>query len=275
MSFKKTLNTILDNSPKKNAWLVARKLFPQKFRGPFDHLEKIPRYTEAEVEILGKKIKIADVPSFLFMNNEIFRDGVYKFKAKNSRPYIIDCGANIGLSVIYFKNLYPEAEIIGFEPDPKIFSLLENNIKSFGFNNVKLLQKAILDKEAEADFLSEGADGGRLANQNEKNNTLKIKTARLRDYLDRPVDFLKIDVEGAETAVLQDCSDLLLNIQNLFVEYHSFADKPQELVKLLAILEKAGFRYYIQSWLNPIQPFCNKVTYAGFDMQLNIFACRF
>jgi len=275
MKLKKYFNTILNSSPKHTAWLVARKLWPQKFRGAFDNLEKLPRYTEAEVSILGKKIKIADAPSFLFMYDEIFRNEIYKFKTEAEKPFIIDCGANIGLSVIYCKNLFPSAEIIGFEPDPKIFAILENNIKSFGYDNIKLEQKAVYSEETEINFYSEGADGGRMAEKTD-DKIIKVKTARLRDYLNRPVDFLKIDIEGAETDVIKDCADLLPNVKNLFVEYHSFADKKQELTQLLSALENAGLRYYVQDiGVKSAHPFYKKDVYAGFDMQLNIFACRF
>ena len=59
------------------------------------------------------------------------------------KPFIIDCGANIGLSVIYLKNLYPDAEIVAFEPDEQNFQLLQKNIASFGFKNVEARKEAV------------------------------------------------------------------------------------------------------------------------------------
>ena len=47
----------------------------------------------------------------------------------NKGSYVIDCGANIGMSITYFKRLYPKSKIIGFEPDPKIFETLKKNIR--------------------------------------------------------------------------------------------------------------------------------------------------
>ena len=267
---------MLNSAPKQTFLLCAKKLFPKYFQEPFDSLKKIPRYTTAKTVLLGKNIEIADVPSFFSMYREIFKKEVYKFKTEAKKPYIIDCGANIGLSVIYFKKLYPEAEIIGFEPDEKIFDMMKNNLKSFGFNNVQIIQKALWDKEGETVFSSDGADAGRLANKNEVANPAKVMTMSLRSYLGKPVDFLKIDIEGAETIVIEDCADLLINVKNLFVEYHSFDDKEQKLDILLGILKKAGFRYYIYNFGNlSHHPFEEKKTYMGMDMQLNIYACRF
>ena len=267
---------MLNNAPKQTYLLCAKKLFPKYFQEPFDNLKKIPRYTAAKTVLLNKNIEIADAPSFFSMYSEIFEKEVYKFKTETEKPYIIDCGANIGLSIIYFKKLHPEAEIIGFEPDKRIFDMLKNNIKSFDLNNVQLIQKALWNKAGETTFSSEGADAGRLADKSGTTNTATTATTSLRNYLGRPVDFLKIDIEGAETVVMEDCADLLINVQNLFVEYHSFGDKEQKLDILLSILKKAGFRYYIYNFgALTHHPFEEKKTYLGMDMQLNIYACRF
>ena len=276
MKLRNYFNIMLNSAPKQTYLLCAKKLFPKYFEGPFDNLKKIPRYTAAKTVLLDKNIEIADAPSFFSMYNEIFKKEVYKFKTENKNPYIIDCGANIGLSVIYFKKLYPEAEIIGFEPDKKIFYILKNNIKSFCLNNIQIIQKALWNKEGEMIFSSEGADAGRLADESKTANPKSVITTSLRSYLGRPVDFLKIDIEGAETVVIEDCADLLINVKNLFVEYHSFDGKEQKLDILLSILKKSGFRYYIYNFGNlSHHPFEEKKTYLGMDMQLNIYACRF
>ena len=105
----------------------------------------------------------------------------------------------------------------------------------------------------------------------DKADFFEIMAVEKNDY-----DFLKIDIEGAETVVIEDCADLLINVNNLFVEYHSFDGKEQKLDILLSILKKSGFRYYIYNFGNlSHHPFEEKKTYLGMDMQLNIYACRF
>jgi hypothetical protein len=102
----------------------------------------------------------------------------------------------------------------------------------------------------------------------------KVQAVRLRPHLaGKPVDLLKIDIEGAETLVLKDCADLLSNVERLFVEYHSFGDRPQTLHEVLAILSDAGFRVYVSS-AGSAQPFVRRESYLGMDMQLNIFAMK-
>ncbi len=80
---------------------------------------------------MNNPIKITDTFWYLHGLNEIFVEEVYRFQSDTNTPLIIDCGSNIGLSIIYFKRLFPEAKIIGFEPDNEIFKILENNINQF------------------------------------------------------------------------------------------------------------------------------------------------
>ncbi|OAQ38680.1 hypothetical protein A5893_14445 [Pedobacter psychrophilus] len=246
-----------------------------QYQEELKRLKLIPRYTIGESNLLHKTISFIDSASLLFIQDELFNKEIYKFKADNSNPYIIDAGANIGLSVIYFKMLYTEAEIVAFEPDNKVFKALKTNVETFSLSNVTLIKKALWNTETTLKFYSEGADGGRIAIENENEKLVEIETTSLRGYLQRKVDLLKIDIEGAETIVLQDCEDLLHNVKNLFVEYHSFTDQNQSLDKLLNILKNAGFRYQIQHiGLFSPHPFINITKHSGMDLQLNIFAYK-
>lgn len=241
----------------------------------FEQIRRLPRFRPAELTLFSNKFKINDTASFLFQYGEIFTSEIYKFKAQNQHPYIIDCGANIGLSVIYFKRLYPQASVIAFEPDPVIFNTLSYNINSFGLRHVTLINKALWSKIASWPFFSEGSDGGRIARRGDSGNIVHVKTEKLNKYLTKPVDFLKIDIEGAETKVLEGCQNLLLNVKNLFVEYHSFLSEPQTLDILLKILHRFSFRYYISNiGIKTPYPYLKKNTWSGMDNQLNIFATR-
>jgi len=78
---------------------------------------------------LGKPFEIVDGLSFVLMYRDIFEQHSYRFRTNEQKPYIIDGGANVGLSVLYFKELYPRSQIVAFEPDDDIFSVLERNIE--------------------------------------------------------------------------------------------------------------------------------------------------
>ena len=237
-------------------------------------LKNKSRYTPTSVRLLGKKIDLVDAASFLFMYKEIFEQQIYKFKAKDTEPTIIDGGANIGLSILYFKQLYPDSHIVAFEPDSKVFKVLADNVSKCNVSNVELVEKALWSSETVLEFMSEGADGGRVTQTESGFEKYRVSTIRLRDYLKQPVDFLKLDIEGAETEVLKDCEDLLTNVNNLFIEYHSFVSQPQTINVVFNILSKANFRLHIHQVRPTPQPFYYRPVCLEMDMILNIFAFR-
>ena len=202
----------------------------------------------------------------------VFIEEIYRQKFDREYPYIIDCGANIGLSIIYMKKLYPNSKIVAFEPDETNFHYLDKNVKSFGLSNVTIFKEAIWSENTYLNFQSEGSLASRIGNENDK--TIKVKATRLRDLLDLPVDFLKLDIEGAEYMVLMDIRDKLHFVKNLFIEYHGTFDQNHELNEILQMLTADGFRFYIKQALDtyPI-PFVRK-NVEGFDVQLNIFCFR-
>ncbi len=236
-------------------------------------LESVPRYQPSVTTIFGPPFEIADSASFLSTFQQLFKEQIYRFDSTTAEPLILDCGANIGLSVLYFKRLYPKSRIIAFEADEAIFHILSRNVKNFGFEDVQLINRAVWSSLTQLDFTSDGADGGRLSVAGDKTGHL-VPTVRLRDYLDRRVDFLKLDIEGAETEVLRDCAEQLVNVGAVFVEYHSFDNQPQTLHVITEVLTRAGFRLHIQAPMSAPQPFVRCNPEMGMDMQLNIFAFR-
>lgn len=254
---------------------IIRKNFDTEFR-ELNRISKIKRFQKHTTTLFKEKFEYVDSASFLFIYGEVFTRKIYKFITENKKPYIIDCGANIGLSVLFFKEYYPDCEIIAFEPDPFIYKVLKKNVDSLKIQNIGLVNKALWDKETTLDFSSDGADGGRIESfiGNEV-NCIKIPTVSLRSYLERSVDFLKIDIEGAEVVVLKNIKDLLKNVRNIFIEYHSFQNETQSLNEILEILSENNFRYYIEHiGVSSEHPFERVTISHSMDNQLNIFAYK-
>ena len=232
------------------------------------------RYTQGTVKIDSMEISYVDSASLISSYKDIFFRQIYRFKAINHEPFIIDCGANVGLVELYFNRLYPAAKIIAFEPDRKIFQCLNKNIRENKLSNVIAENKAVWHSRMEMDFSPDNADGGRLIESPDKSSK-KVETVVLEDYCDRKVDFLKVDIEGAEWEVLSHSKRCLKNIENLFVEYHSTVNSQQLLPELLALLKDAGFRLNIQSRSSSVfKPFIETAPYCGFDMHLDIFCTK-
>ena len=208
---------------------------------------------------------------------ELFEDEIYRFTADTSTPLIIDCGANIGLSVVYFKSLYPQSTIIAYEPDVANIELLGKNIQANHFENVTIKKEAIWTKNEKLYFKSIGSQGSQIASDGlQKHDTVEVNAIRLAEVLEATaVDFLKIDIEGAEYEVMKDCASSLSNVKNIFVEYHGKVSETQKLTAILNILQDNGFSVYIKMAADPLgHPFVLKQTGGSFDVQLNIFGYK-
>lgn len=206
---------------------------------------------------------------------EIFEKNIYEFKTNSFKPVIIDCGANMGLSVLYFSKKHPNAEIIAFEPDETVLPFLEKNIQSQEIKNVKLYKKAVWTEEKELEFFTDNGLGGRVGIKYKNQTSKKIKSLRLRDFLNQPIVMLKIDIEGAEYNVIKDCEDKLYNVQHIFLEYHSFYDEEQHLQCILSIFKRQGFRYHLVQSFSRRKPFVeNRLLCEKYDMAINVFAYK-
>jgi FkbM family methyltransferase len=233
------------------------------------------RYKPKKIAFLQFKFDVPDALSFIWQFKEIFVEEYYRFETISIEPVIYDCGANVGTSCAFFQYHYPNSRILAFEPNPKIAEYLKRNIKNNSLKNIEVIEKAVWINNDGIEFGLEDADGSSI--HLEKNKT-KVKSVRLKDYLEKEevVDILKMDIEGAEVEVLNDCKDSLTSVKNIFVEFHSYGDKPQRLSEVIEVLESAGFRYFILQPENRSRPFINRINKFNpeMDLQLNIFAYR-
>lgn len=242
-------------------------------RHELERVRKLPRYTPGRTMFLGRPLEYLDSSSYYFLHEEIFKEEVYDFHASNSSPRIIDGGSNIGLSVIYFKKKFPAARISAFEADPKIAGVLKRNLLSQGITDVDVRAEALWSCDTELFFESEGSDGGKLVESREC--SIRVPAVGISSLLCETIDFLKLDIEGAEIEVLQSCRDSLKNVHLAFIEYHSIANETQKLPELLHLLREAGFRCFITApSVFSRKPFLKTDTYGGYDMVLNIHCIR-
>ena len=203
-------------------------------------------------QLREQKIQFVDRHALWTLINEIILCEEYYFESDNSTPFIIDAGANFGLSSIYFKQLYPEATVLSFEPVPYLHELIEQNIANNDIKDVTVLKKALSESAGECKlFVSE--EYSMAASLTDRRRKFKdnlheitVETAPLSAYIDREVDFLKLDIEGSEGAVLLELGDKLTQVKQMCVEWHiTNADGAVRLDDVLALLSKHGFIYQI------------------------------
>ncbi len=198
-------------------------------------------------------VHINDGPNYYTLYKDIFVKRIYHFQAERPSPFILDCGSNIGMSILYFKHIYPQSRVIGFEPDPAIFPYLQENIACNHLGNVRLIQSAVTGREGQLAFYSDGKYGSCLAEHGlriapEGWTEYKVPCVRLRDYLTEPVDFLKMNIEGAEWDVLADSEDRLRQVREMVIEYHHQPGLPRTLHSILELLHRHGFEYLVNDF---------------------------
>lgn len=199
------------------------------------------------VKYLNYRIRITDGLNFYVQCKDEFVQRIYHFEAERPDPLIIDGGSNIGMSILYFKSIYPAARIVGFEPDPDIFRLLEENVSGNKLEHVTLVNAGLGGESGTTTFIKDDKAGGQFG---QAENSITVKVERLSKWLSEPVDFLKLNIEGEELPVLTEAvaSGKLDNVRELALEYHGWANGQQRLGDILNLLDQAGYRYLIHDF---------------------------
>ncbi len=211
------------------------------------------RFRINKEKLFNFKLNFTDYSSFLFLFEEIFVRNEYHFETKRENPLIIDCGSNIGVSLLFFKRVYPKSEIMCFEPSKKLFKILKRNIEINKLENVCALNKAVADFESKTKlYCGENVHAFSLDEDRSSHVEFceEVDVICLSKYVKKKVDLLKLDVEGSENRVLRDLSKnkKLQFISELIIEYHHFSEKEDnKLSEILKILECSSFKYNLRA----------------------------
>lgn len=202
------------------------------------------------VSINGKPFRILDWRGFWIPFQEIFLNKDYDIVVESEKPFFIDAGANIGLATLYLKCKHPSAEVICFEPSKNIRKLLECNIETQNLSNVRIMPCALSSKNGTFEFTVPEQDSlaGSLRSiiEPQEINKEVVEVKRLSPFIDKQCDFIKLDIEGAEYAVLNDIKKKLNIVNNIFIEYHGEANATSnDLVNITSILVKHGFKFHV------------------------------
>ena len=169
-----------------------------------------------------KAIYYPDVPFSSLMlphiYQEIFFDRIYRGVKKDG--VMLDIGANIGEVTRFFQ---PAAKkIYAVEPSPLEFEALKENKEYNGWDNVEVFNLAISNKNGEMGFSV--TDGNRTGSHLAPDGTTRVQTKTLSTFLQENsiehVDFLKLDVEGAERGIFMADDFPADKIDSILVEFH-------------------------------------------------------
>ncbi len=202
------------------------------------------------------------------MLSELYAKKYYLFSTTKKSPVIFDVGALIGETALFFKDQYPGAKITAFEPSPRSFKLLKKNVSQNNIKNIRLINAAVAGKSGKMDFYIDRdpnnpwgrGDTLKKTNLLSSQTAIRVPAVRLSKYIKSEIDLLKLDIEGAETEVIQEIEPKLKYIRNLILEFHYSIYTPENSFQtIMTILKKHGFtlKVYLSRWVLPnlfVQP---------------------
>lgn len=162
--------------------------------------------------------------------SQVLVDGQYSCVADLEDPkLIIDCGANVGYSTLYFLNKYPNAHVIAVEPDLENFKLCEKNLTPYA-ERVSLVRSGIWSHPTGLIIFQEKSEErnewGIQVKEVQGTQKPDIHATDIYSLLKSSkftsIDLLKIDIEGAEAIIFsQNYENWLRQVKNIVIELHN------------------------------------------------------
>ena len=175
------------------------------------------RETGDRVELRGGT---TDIRCFL----KIFVEREYSSPFQISPRFIVDAGANIGLSSLYFAATYPEATIFALEPETDNFLLLQRNCAHI--DQIKPLHGALWSTPGSVS-LTDALDGQPWTfsiERKDKPILESVEAFTIQQLLELApeghIDILKLDIEGSEKELFSKNTDWLGCVSVMAIELH-------------------------------------------------------
>lgn len=143
---------------------------------------------------------------------------------------IVDIGANVGATAVYFRAAYPAARIYCYEPSPENFVWLSANTRALA--GVEAYPYGLLDRDTECELYSgesQCAQHSIIPNAGTSSRSEKVRLRNAADEMQErgisEISLLKIDTEGCELPILRSMLPVVRRIDSIAIEYHSEEDR--------------------------------------------------
>jgi FkbM family methyltransferase len=141
-----------------------------------------------------------------------------------ANPLILDLGANIGLSALYFAKNWPKATIVGVEPDERNYELFRRNVSAR--NNIVAIHGAVASKRGRARIVNPGVPEWGYRTEIADANSGGLAAMPVTDLLERhracEPFICKIDIEGAEHELFSCNTEWVARFPILIIELHDW-----------------------------------------------------
>jgi len=156
------------------------------------------------------------------------------------------------LATLYFKSIYPKAKITAFEPMPDNAHYFLKNVQTNALTGVKLVQTALGNtkrgENTTTTFYTSGEGEPSWGNSTVRENVhsestrkIQVPVTNLSKYITKKIDFLKMDIEGAEVEVLEEVGANIKKVGELVIEVHNQLGVSKELNFVSKFLSQYGF----------------------------------
>lgn len=192
------------------------------------------------LRIKGRAFPIRMRISDIFVVGEILHEQQYRLESRlPDDATIVDLGANIGISVVWFLAQCPGAHVHAFEPAPDNLRFLEHNVE--GLSHVTLQRAAVGNRSGSA-MLHHGEFGG-MHSLLIDGGGVTVPLLSLADYMQQQgisrIDLLKLDIEGSELDALKGLGERIRDVNVIVGEVHeAIVDE----AAFYRFLEEHGFR---------------------------------
>ena len=184
--------------------------------------------------------------------NQEYKPVVEVFNKLGYKPnFILDLGANIGLTSVFFCNIFPEVTILAVEPDKKNAEVLKKNIENNRLQHaIKLVEGAVWNKDTFLQTKLGFRDSEGWSIQVEEVDSARgaLKGYTIESLMKlvqfEEVDLLKIDIEGAEKKLFENKESIafLEKVKVLCIEIHEEMCPEQQVTQWLSKFEFSFFR---------------------------------
>jgi FkbM family methyltransferase len=199
--------------------------------------------------LLGRTIRFASPVTINYLFDEVFMNECYR-SSQEAPKTILDCGSNIGMSIVFFKSIWPFAHITGVEASPHVFKLLEKNVENVP--DVSVVNVAVGDHHGEIPFYS-AIQHSLLGSTNPRRGgaePINVTSIPISDLIHEPIDLLKMDIEGSEGNAFSELesSGKIRLIREMLIEYHHHLPEQKcDFTSFVGRLTRCGFDYEISA----------------------------
>lgn len=254
MKLYKVLVPLLRKTVKYLSGFGLRKFYP--VRVIYNFSVSRAKNPNEPIEVQGHKMFLDSTDSLELLTREVYHPLLTDLVKKEVKEgdVVLDIGAHIGyFTLIFAKLVGKKGKVFAFEPEPNNFELLRKNVETNGYKNVVLVQRAVSNKnEKNKLYLSKDCSGmHKIKNSGHSRYFIQMKTIKLDDYFknyDGNIDFIKMDIEGAEAWALEGMSLLLARSKKvkIITEFYPLAFKEFNIKskEFLNFFIKHGFKFY-------------------------------